>query len=246
MSQAVSLRLARKGVRHHPIRVTGHGADWTLLVTSGTFGDKLPVGFRGCHAGIDPRALDALAPASCDLRVVASLPNPLAARLLRAPGARTRLFAPGVRNMLDRDYPVSSFAGAIDVLACNRAEWELLEDRESARWQLSILAVTDGANGSTVYFTTPEGDPGLLHIPAFSRDRPPRDTNRAGEAFAAALLTTLLDHGWIPAPGVVEPSLVRRAVERASAAAALVLDRTQFGFPTTAEVDAALRDGRVR
>ena len=50
-----------------------------LLVTSGEFGDKLPIGFRGCHAALEPVARRA-ASAPCDLRVVASLPNRLAGR----------------------------------------------------------------------------------------------------------------------------------------------------------------------
>ncbi|HKI43280.1 MAG TPA: hypothetical protein VKA66_23580 [Mycobacterium sp.] len=122
-------------------------------------------------------------------------------------------------------------------------EWETLEDREEAGWQFSILVVTDGPRGSTVRFTTPAGDAGILHIPAFPRERPPRDTNRAGEAYAATLISTLLDQGWCAALGVVEEGLIRMAAQRA--AAALVLDRLDFGFPSPAEVDAALDAGRV-
>ena len=74
-------------------------ADWTLLITSGEFGDKLPIGFRGCHAALEPDSLDSRAARPCDLRVVASLPNRLAARVLGAPGAGMRFFAPAMRNM---------------------------------------------------------------------------------------------------------------------------------------------------
>ena len=102
-----------------------------------------------------------------------------------------------------------------------------------------------GPRGSTVRFTTPAGDAGILRIPAFPRERPPRDTNRAGEAYAATLISTLLDQGWYAASGVVEEGLIRLAGERASAAAALVLDRVDFGFPSPAEIDAALDAGRV-
>ena len=38
---------------------------------------------------------------------------------------------------------------------------------------------------------------------------------------------------------------MRYAMLRASAAAALVLDRVEFGFPDDDEVEAALRDGKV-
>ena len=118
-----------------------------------------------------------------------------------------------MRNMLDRDCAVSSFAASIDVLCCNRIEWEMLEDHEAAGWLVSILVVTDGSQGSTVRFTTPSGDSGLLRIPAFPRDRPPRDTNRAGEAFAATLIDSLLKEEWNSASGVVEERMIQAAAE---------------------------------
>ncbi len=244
-SRAIERRLADVGIAHDPIRVLDRSADWTLLISSGEFGDKLPVGFRGCHAALVPESLDAMAQQSCDLRVVASLPNPLAARILRASGACVRFFAPAMRNMLDHDCSVATFADSVDILSCNRREWETLEEREDVAWRVSILIVTDGPDGCIVRFTTPTGEPGLLRIPAFPRDRPPRDTNRAGESHAAAFLDTLFEHGWAADSGVIDQSLVRLAAERASAAAALVLDRIDFGFPTAAEIDSALVAGRV-
>ncbi len=100
--------------------------------------------------------------------------------------------------------------------------------------------MTDGPDGSTVRYTTTGGEAQQIYVPAFPRRRPPRDTNRAGESYAATLLATLLDHGWDAASGVVDDGLVRQAAQRAAAAAALVLDRVDFGFPTDAEIDAAL------
>ncbi len=155
----------RLALIHQPIRVPGRSADWTLLISSGEFGDKLPIGFRGCHAALTPESLDAVAQRPCDLRVVASLPNHLAARVLRAPGAAVRFFAPTMRNMLDRDCPISSFAASIDILSCNRREWETLEDREEVAWQVSILVVTDGPDGSVVRFTTTDGRAGTVAHP---------------------------------------------------------------------------------
>jgi ribokinase len=244
-SQAVSRRLNALELAHTAIRVADRPADWTLLVTSGEFGDKMPIGFRGCHLAVDPAELAALAGSSCELRVVASLHNELSARVLRAPGARVRLFAPAMRNMLDREFPISRFAAAIDVLCCNRIEWETLEDREEVAWQLSILVVTDGPRGSTVRYTNPGGDPGLLKVEAFPRHAPPRDTNRAGEAYGATFIASLLDQGWNADSGVVEDAMIRAAAQRASAAAALVLDRVEFGFPNAGEVERALIDGIV-
>ncbi len=174
---------------------------------------------------------------------MASLPNHLSARVLRTPGAAVRFFAPAIRNMRDRAHPIARFADAIDVLSCNRREWESLDDREEVAWRVSILAITDGPRGSCVRFTTPAGEPGLVTVPAFDRALPPRDTNRAGEAYAATLLTTLLDAGW--SPGVAEEELVAHAARRAGAAAALVLDRLDFGFPAADEIETALRAGRI-
>jgi hypothetical protein len=244
-SREISSRLAEMGIAHDPVRVFDHCADWTLLITSGEFGDKLPIGFRGCHAGLEPDSLDSKAARSCDLRVVASLPNHLAARVLAAPGAGIRFFAPAMRNVVDRDLPLSSFAGSIDVLSCNRREWESLEDREEVAWQISILVVTEGPAGSSIRYTTPQGEPGKLSVPAFPRQRPPRDTNRAGESYAATLLSTLLEEGWNAASGVIDDGLIQSAALRSAAAAALVLDRVDFGFPGRAEIDSALAAGIV-
>lgn len=241
ISRAVEALLARAGVTHRALRVADQAADWTLLVTSGPYGDKLPVGFRGCHASVAELPAEVLP--ACDLRVVASLPNRLVAQALNAPGAGVRVLAPALRNMLDRSPSVAEFAGAIDILCCNRHEWEALEDREEVAWRVALLAVTDGPNGSTIRFTTPEGEPGFLRVEAFPRAHPPRDTNRAGEAYASTLVNTLLEHGW--SSGVTERSLALLAAERASAAAALELDMLDFGFPTPDEIDAALRAGRV-
>ncbi|MCA1686254.1 MAG: PfkB family carbohydrate kinase [Planctomycetia bacterium] len=243
MSRAVATLLGQSGVRHRPIRVESRPADWTLLVTSGPFGDKLPVGFRGCHAAIESLEGAVREAGGCDLRVVASLPNRLAAQVLRDPSARVRVFAPSSRNMTDREVPVRRFAEWVDILCCNRREWECLEDREQVAWQVAILAVTDGPAGSVVRFTTPDGEAGRIEVPAFPRSRPPADTNRAGEAYASTLVSTLLDAGW--SNGVADPALVRLAAGRASAAAALVIDRHRFGFPTVSEVDAAMLAGRI-
>jgi ribokinase len=244
-SRAIEELLDRHGVLHQCLRVSGRPADWTLLVSSGSHGDKLAIGFRGCHAAL---GVDALGPAlveGCELRVVAGLPNRLAAVALRAPGARLRLFAPAMRNMIDREPPVSAMAGAVDVLCCNRREWEALEDREEVAARLSILVVTDGPSGSLARYTDPQGDARTIREPAFPRARPPRDTNRAGEAFAACFTSTLLHLGWEPESGVIADAVIAAAMRRAAAASALVLDRVAFGFPTDDEIDAVVARGCV-
>lgn len=235
--------LTKVGIRSRPIRVRAQAADWTLLVTSGEHGDKLPIGFRGCHASVRSLVDEISSDSVCDLRIVAALPNRLAGEALRATGARVRMFAPSMRNMTDRLEPLARFAPSIDVLSCNHHEWESLAEREQVAWQVSVLAITDGPNGSSLRFTSPDGEPGRVVVPAFPRSGPPRDTNRAGEAYASTLVSTLLKGGW--SPGVLDPGLAGIAALRASAAAALVLDRTEFGFPTSDEIDAAIHKGRV-
>ena len=230
--------LDEAGVAHRATCVPGRRGEWTLLITSGEHGDKLPIGFRD--------RVDAILESDdepYDLLFVASMTNRRASAALAHPSAAVRLFAPAMRNMTDVAPRVSSFAKEIDVLCCNRGEWESLADREEVAWRLSILAVTDGPHGAEIRYTTPTGDAGLLTIPAFPRREPPKDTNRAGEAFASTLVTTLLDAGW--SPGTTADDLIRRAAERASAASALVLDRLDFGFPTAEEIDRALVAGVV-
>lgn len=244
-SLMISHLLKSAKIAHRVIRVEDHSADWTLLLTSGGHGDKLAVGFRGCHAAIRPDQIDAALDEPCDVLVVAGLPNRLAGRILKAADARLRFFAPAMRNMLDTEFPISGFAGSIDVLCCNRREWDSLDDREEVAWRVSILVITDGPAGSIVRYTGPTGDSKRLVIPAFPRLQPPRDTNRAGEAYASTLLTTLLDRDWSPEGGVIDADLIAPAARRASAAAALVLDRVDFGFPSPREIDAAIANGRI-
>jgi sugar/nucleoside kinase (ribokinase family) len=105
--------------------------------------------------------------------------------------------------------------------------------------------VTDGPQGSSVRYTNPTGEAERLQVPAFPRRQPPRDTNRAGESYSATFLSTLLDHGWDAATGVVDDDLIHTAALRASAAAALELDRDIFGFPSDPEIDQAIRTGHV-
>jgi ribokinase len=179
------------------------------------------------------------------LRVVAALPNRLVEPVLRVPGAQTRFFAPALRNMADRLHPLGRFADHVDILSCNRTEWQTLEDREAVASMIPIVAVTDGPRGFDIRFTNPGGESNWIHRPAFPRARPPRDTNRAGEAFAFTFVATLLDQGWTGASRGIDDALIRMAAERAAAAAALVLDRLDFGFPECKQIDVALEVGRV-
>jgi sugar/nucleoside kinase (ribokinase family) len=267
MSCAIAALLAREGIDHRPIHLAGHPADWTLLLTSGPHGDKLPIGFRGGHAALgpahlpDPRSLDATQ--GPILVVAAGLPNPLTRAILElwtdpepwnvwmSPAREwvdrcvIRAFAPALRNVRDRADPVASIAKYVDIFACNREEWEAMTDADRTALEAGarIVSITDGPRGAQIRRRSLVTGWAALDIAAFPRAAPPRDTNRAGEAFASALWIDLLDGGYRGAS--VDLSWLARAGRRAAAAAALVLDRERFGFPAPEEIDAALEAGHV-
>jgi sugar/nucleoside kinase (ribokinase family) len=246
-SRAVADLLAREGIDHRPVRVPDHPADWTLLLTSGPHGDKLPIGFRGCHASAGPGLVDAAGSLpDPSLIVVAGLPNRTVEDLLAAIPAAVRMFAPALRNTTSREPSASSLAGLVDVVACNLEEWLATSEtaRRSLRLTSSLLSITDGPRGATVVYLRHGGGRGEVTVPAFPRRSPPRDTNRAGEAFASTLVRTLLEGGWLPGARTDEAT-IRAAARRASAASALVLDIEGFGFPAPGAIDAALRAGIV-
>jgi ribokinase len=148
-----------------------------------------------------------------------------------------------MRNVLDRTVPLEGFIEGVNILSCNRREWEELEGPEAILRQVDVVAITDGPRGCGIHFRDPNGRHSSLRLPAFARSHPPRDTNRAGEAFASTLVKSLLESGW--SGGAENAAIVRHAAERASAAAALVLDRSDFGFPADREIDQALARGNV-
>ena len=187
MSRVVVGLLNRHCISSTAIR-TQVPTDWTLLVSSGPHGDKLAVGFRGCQDALQPEDLAPLATIPSDVLVVCGLANRLAADVLRVPGHRLRVLAPAMRNVLDRSYPLRQLIAPVDVMCCNQAEWDALEDSQEVAARLSILAVTRGPAGVLVRFTDPQGSAKSLALPAFPRDHPPRDTNHAGEAFAAVFI----------------------------------------------------------
>ncbi len=241
-SQIVAALLGQVRIAHEPVRIAGREADWTLLISSGPHGDKLAVGFRGCHSAWTD--FEPWRDRPCRVRVVAALPNRVVPAALGEPGAsQVRAFFPNARNMLDRSDPVTEWADRFHVLSCNRGEWIDLGDLAGGLDRVPIVAVTDGARGASVWFWDQEGSRQQVEVPAFPRSVPIVDTNRAGEAFAATLLTTLVEASWTPGPAAAD--LIRRAAGRASAASALVLGRANFGFPTTAEIDRAVRLGSV-
>jgi ribokinase len=260
MSRQISALLASEAIRHEPVRRAGTSADWTLLVTSGPHADKLPIGFRGCHAALHVEDL-----ASWDLAraahlvVVAGLPNRLAQAIFHAvsdnlrptqtrlePEPRPlRVFAPTMRNTRDDDPPIRAFAEQLDVVSANAEEWENLAepDRRALELHARLTIETRGARGAMLVVKMSGTDRRRVFVEAFPRTCPPRDTNRAGETFTTTLLRAMIES---PEPAwVASPAWWQAAGRRAAAAAAVVLDRDRFGFPGDLEIEQALREGVV-
>src|SRR5947209_8038242 len=59
------------GIAHRARHVAGRIGEWTLLLTSGEYGDKLPIGFRDPG----PDVAEAVEDEPCDLLVAASMTN---------------------------------------------------------------------------------------------------------------------------------------------------------------------------
>lgn len=253
-SETIVGLLDRHAVAHRALRRKGTEAEWSLVVSSGPHGDKLAIGFRGgdlvadegrklrgCFDGYEPEPSNDFVCGPSDLRIVAGWPGDLAAWALRSGSETARLYAPNLRNM--GSVPKLARDGLIDLLCCNRGEWNALPGAEAIRGSIPLVSVTDGPAGASLYVRQPDGTDQVVRIPAFPRTHPPRDTNRAGEAYASALASSLLDQGWRGGPAAA--SIVQTAALRASAAAALVLDLEAFGFPDDRAIDRALERGIV-
>ncbi len=223
--------------------VHGKPSDSTLLISSGPHGDKLAIGFRGCLDKVDLGSSDAFWSGRERLRVVAGWPNDLTAIALKSAEQSLRLFAPNARNL--RDGFIYQFAESdwINLLCLNRGEWELLNDHPRLKRAIPMISVTDGPQGASVFLRSLDDSVKTLRVDSFPRERPPRDTNRAGEAYAATLVATLIQEGW--SGGVADSEVVEIAIRRASAAAALVLDLVAFGFPSDEQIDEAVERGFV-
>ena len=245
-TREISSRVAELGIAHDPVRVFDHCADWTLLITSGEFGDKLPIGFRGCHAALEPDSLGSKAARPCDLRVVASLPNRLAARVLGRARCRHEVFR--ADNAKCRRPRIS----ALGFCRVNRRP-ELQSPRvgEPGRPRGSCLASLDPGGHRWAHgeldsvHDTARGAwrserPGVSAPSAAARHQPSRRVVRRDAA-----LGPCSNMAGMPASGVIDDGLIQSAALRSAAAAALVLDRVDFGFPTGAEIEAALRAGSV-
>lgn len=246
ISAHIRQQLEHFGIDHSPAIGSGQPqADSTFIISSGPFGDKLPIGLRGCHAGLTfertVRNLDA------EVVVVASLNNALMHALLDRHADAFRILAPSARNCRDRVDTVGRLVGKADLLAVNAAEWAtMLEaDRQAFEASDAILSVTRGPDGARISWRDQGGERRTHDEPVFPRSRPPVDTNRAGEAFASNFVMALQEHGGLAAGLPVNEERVRLAARRAAAAAALVIDMPRFGFPSMFDIQQAIGRGSI-
>ncbi len=243
-TRAIAALLAQHDIPHRPWVRSDHRADWTLLVTSGPHGDKLAIGFRGCHAALEATSSLAFGdePAP-DILLVAGLSTAHSAAILGQARPETlRVLAPAIRTMRDSTPALDVLAQQIDFLSCNQAEWNTLcaSAARELRARVPLIAVTEGPSGARLLL-----GPSEFPVPVFPRVLPPRDTNRAGEAFASTLLLRLWQSGWRRGGPLQPRESVQAAAMAAAAAAALVLDIEHFGFPTPDAIDDALRLGQI-
>ncbi len=246
ISERIRQQVQRYGIDHAPMIVPGQAqADSTFIVSSGPFGDKLPIGLRGCHAAMNCERPGRNAHA--EVVVVASLKNAVMDALLTRYADAFRILAPSARNCRDRADPVGRMAGKADVLAVNMAEWATMQpsDREAFETSDAILSVTRGAEGAEISWRGADGARRKHFEPVFPRSRPPVDTNRAGEAFASHFVMALRESGLSSPGSLVDEERIRHAARHAAAAAGLVIGMPRFGFPSRIEVQEAIRRGSI-
>lgn len=241
----IEASLKQHRIDHRPVIVPQSATDWTLIVTSGPHGDKLPVGLRGCHARLTAQQM--LQPGPWGVVVAASLPNSLLAELFISHQSSLRLLAPAMRNCRDRTTPLGHLAGLAELLCLNSHEWQELQPEDRQIWLDSnaMIAVTQGSDGAEILWVNERGQRLKHHEPVFPRSMPPVDTNRAGEAFAAFFLEELIGQGWSKArPGVTQ-KMIASAARAGAAAAGLAINMPRFGFPTATQLKSTLELGRI-
>ena len=227
-----------------PQLFSGVDTDTTVLVSSGPHGDKLPIGRRQVGSMLNCNAELKNAIDQTNVLVIAGLHNRLTAELLSAPGAAGYVvFAPTWRNIDSANSVLGPVADQIDYLCCNEEEWQGLDADSWVRNRVALITVTAGTKGATVYFHNQAGQSTSLHVPAFRPGEPPVDTNRAGESFASAFLSCLLDEVELDAmkSGTFAHELIEQAAREAAVAAHLQVQTSSFQFHDRDRIRAAMR-----
>jgi len=240
--------IQRNSITHQPLFIPRAQTDWTLLVSSGRYGDKLPIGLRGCHDQFTSVSAIPHGPDE-DLVVIASLKNEFMLELLKLHHGAIRMLSPALRNC----YPTSNvitiadMAPHAEILAVNRFEWLAMDESARHAWKISdaIISVTDGPGGAHVSWQA-LGDQREYHYePAFSRCIAPVDTNRAGEAFSGTLILELVRMGWSGRGHSPSREMIEKATKTASASAGLTIQIPGFGFPGREEILKTLQLGII-
>ncbi len=238
--------LAEAGVSVMPQLLAGYASDTTLLLTSGRFGDKFPVGRRQVGRGFHVDESVASALGQAEIVVLAAVENDFARAVLDHLEDAFVVFAATFRHVMEKEPKLVSLAERIDYVCCNEQEWELLDGREELRRKVPLVTVTRGKRGAVAFFKDTAGEQHVMRFPAFGAGMPPVDTNRAGEAFAAAFLNCILAE--VGVPGLrrrgYDPDLIAQAGKEAAVAAFLQVQTAAFRFAPRFEILRELRSAR--
>lgn len=248
ITERVKSCLDQYAIENQSVVVSHCNSDWTLLISSGNYGDKMPIGMRGCHDSATVKSLLAAAAIqSPEVVVVASLRNDLMRDLLKFYKNSIRVLAPAIRNCREQAVLLSQCALDCELLTLNEAEWAMLGPSNQQQFMASnaIICVTQGPSGTTINWRVSTGERHFYHEPAFPRTVPPNDTNRAGEAFGSAFLKSLLQSGWCRAYNQPDLEMIQRAARLASVTAGLTINITSFGFPSDDQTRSAIANGMI-
>ncbi len=241
--------LLENQIQLQPVYLEKTKTDWTLLISSGAFGDKMPIGLRGCHEIVRLDQLH-LNNAAADISVVASLPNQIMLGLLKNSSSSIRMLVPSLRNCIPEKSPVSigQMAQFAEVFAVNRTEWLALGEAAQTAWlgSAAIISISDGPGGADISWRGLDGRREYHHEAAFPRDVKPIDTNRAGEAFAGNFLRALVEMGWKGKASNISEAMIKSASKIASAAAGLTIQIPRFGFPSINEIKMTIQRGIIQ
>lgn len=247
--EKIEKKLNQYGVVYQPILINHKNADWTLLISSGRFGDKLPIGLRGCHDQFSENQLPNDLP-SADLVIVASLKNEIMLEILRRNCNSIRLLAPALRNCqaVQGAISLSALATHVEMLTLNEVEWQSMGENDRQIWQDShaILCITRGPAGAEISWQGLDGRREYHHEPAFARAIDPVDTNRAGEAFGGTLMKYLIKQNWFNTEKVDAKQKILYASQLAAVAAGLTIQMPEFAFPGEYQIEMTLQSGIIK
>jgi ribokinase len=236
--KAIIQGLNECNISHQAQVITNHTSDITTLITSGSFGDKMPISLRDAsyYFSIDESVKSSIDEA--EVVVITSFKNEIVRDIINAAQKKFIFFAPAMRNVNDVAVPIHTFAEGIDYLSLNKTEWSVIVNAEQLTSIIPIISVTDGIRGSDIFYHDTNGAQRQIHLSCFNPNKKPLDTNHAGEAYAAAFLQSLLaELSFVELKaGKFDDELIWHAGIEATIAADLELDITTLAFPSREEI----------